>query len=31
MISSPLEDLAPFLDREEFKSNLLIKEWTAKT
>ncbi len=24
MISSPLEDLAPFLDREELKSNLLI-------
>ena len=27
MVSSPLEDLSPFLDREEFKSNLLIKEW----
>lgn len=24
MVSSPLEDLAPFLDREEFRSNLLI-------
>jgi acetolactate synthase I/II/III large subunit len=24
MLSSPLEDLAPFLDREEFKKNLLI-------
>ncbi|HEY5824303.1 MAG TPA: thiamine pyrophosphate-binding protein [Cyclobacteriaceae bacterium] len=30
MVSSPLEDLAPFLDREEFKSNLLIKEWIAE-
>ena len=29
MISSPLEDLAPFLNREEFKDNLLIKEWSA--
>ena len=29
MVSSPLEDLAPFLDREDFKSNLLIKEWVA--
>ncbi len=29
MVSSPLEDLAPFLDREEFRSNLLIKEWIA--
>ena len=29
MISSPLEDLAPFLEREEFRSNLLIKEWIA--
>lgn len=24
MVSSPLEDLAPFLDREEFRSNMLI-------
>ncbi len=29
MVSSPLEDLSPFLDREEFKSNLLIKEWVS--
>lgn len=26
MVSAPLEDLAPFLDREEFRSNLYIKE-----
>ena len=26
MISAPLEDLAPFLDRDEFRSNLFIKE-----
>ncbi len=26
MVSAPLEDLAPFLDREEFRSNLFIKE-----
>lgn len=30
MVSSPLEDLFPFLDRVEFKDNLLIKEWIAK-
>jgi acetolactate synthase-1/2/3 large subunit len=29
MVSSPLEDLAPFLDRDEFKKNLLIKEWSS--
>jgi acetolactate synthase I/II/III large subunit len=27
MISAPLEDLAPFLDREELKQNLLIPGW----
>ncbi|MBI3520073.1 MAG: thiamine pyrophosphate-binding protein [Bacteroidetes bacterium] len=27
MISAPLEDLAPFMDREEFRSNLFIKEF----
>ncbi len=27
MISAPLEDLAPFLDREEFRSNLFISEY----
>lgn len=27
MISAPLEDLAPFMDREEFRSNLFIKEY----
>jgi acetolactate synthase-1/2/3 large subunit len=26
MVSAPLEDLAPFLEREEFRSNLFIKE-----
>ncbi len=26
MVSAPLEDLAPFMDREEFRSNLFIKE-----
>jgi acetolactate synthase-1/2/3 large subunit len=29
MVSSPLEDLFPFLEREDFKSNLLIKEWAS--
>lgn len=29
MISAPLEDLAPFLDREEFRSNLFIKEYVG--
>jgi acetolactate synthase-1/2/3 large subunit len=28
IISAPLEDLAPFLDREEFKTNLFINEIT---
>ncbi|HVU83402.1 MAG TPA: thiamine pyrophosphate-dependent enzyme, partial [Puia sp.] len=28
MVSSPLEDLFPFLERDDFKSNLLIKEWS---
>lgn len=27
MVSKPLEDLFPFLDREEFRSNLLIQPW----
>jgi acetolactate synthase-1/2/3 large subunit len=27
MVSAPLEDLAPFLDREEFRTNLFIKEF----
>jgi hypothetical protein len=26
MSSRPLEDMYPFLDREEYKNNLLIKE-----
>ena len=25
MISKPLEDMFPFLDREEFKENMIIK------
>jgi acetolactate synthase I/II/III large subunit len=25
MVSSPLEDMAPFLDRDEFRSNMLVK------
>lgn len=29
MISAPLEDLAPFMDREEFRSNLFIKEFNG--
>jgi len=28
MVSSPLEDLAPFLDRDELKSNMLIPLWS---
>jgi acetolactate synthase-1/2/3 large subunit len=27
MVSSPLEDLAPFLDRSELRDNLLIPPW----
>ncbi len=27
IVSKPLEDMFPFLDREEFKSNMLIPEW----
>ena len=27
MVSKPLEDMFPFLDREEFRSNLLIQPW----
>lgn len=27
MISAPLEDLAPFMEREEFRTNLFIKEY----
>jgi len=27
IVSKPLEDMYPFLDREEFKSNMLIPEW----
>lgn len=30
MISKPLEDMFPFLDREEFKKNMLIPEWDPK-
>ncbi len=27
MVSKPLEDMFPFLDREEFRSNMFIKPW----
>ena len=27
MVTAPLEDMAPFLPRDEFKSNLLIPPW----
>jgi len=27
MVSKPLEDLFPFLEREEFHNNLLIRPW----
>ena len=27
IVSPPLEDMAPFLDREEFLSNMIIKPW----
>lgn len=30
IISKPLEDMYPFLDKEEFKSNMLIPEWDAE-
>ena len=29
MVSAPLEDLAPFLERDEFRTNLFIKEYDA--
>ncbi len=29
MVSSPLEDMYPFLDREEFLSNMIIAPWEA--
>jgi len=29
MISAPLEDLSPFMEREEFRSNLFIKEYNG--
>ena len=29
MVSKPLEDMAPFLDREEFRSNMLIPLWES--
>ncbi len=29
IVSAPLEDMAPFLDREEFRTNLLIKEYVG--
>jgi acetolactate synthase-1/2/3 large subunit len=28
MVSKPLEDMYPFLDREEFGSNMLVEEWS---
>ncbi|MBP1751443.1 MAG: acetolactate synthase, acetolactate synthase large subunit [Geobacteraceae bacterium] len=27
IVSKPLEDMYPFLDREEFKENMLVEEW----
>jgi acetolactate synthase-1/2/3 large subunit len=27
MVSKPLEDMYPFLDREEFLENMLIEPW----
>jgi len=27
IVSKPLEDMYPFLDREEFKGNMIISEW----
>ena len=27
MIANPLEDLWPFLDRDEFQQNMIIKPW----
>ncbi len=27
MVANPLEDLWPFLDRKEFKENMIIKPW----
>ena len=30
IVSMPLEDMAPFLDREDFLSNMIIKPWKNK-
>ncbi|RJQ33539.1 MAG: thiamine pyrophosphate-binding protein [Actinobacteria bacterium] len=30
MVSKPLEDMYPFLDREEFFNNMLVSEWEPK-
>jgi acetolactate synthase-1/2/3 large subunit len=30
MVSKPLEDMHPFLNRDEFKQNMLIPEWESK-
>ncbi|MEA5113416.1 MAG: thiamine pyrophosphate-binding protein [Geobacteraceae bacterium] len=30
IVSKPLEDMYPFLDREEFKNNMLVEEWELK-
>ena len=29
IVSKPLEDMYPFLDRDEFKSNMIVPEWTT--
>jgi acetolactate synthase I/II/III large subunit len=31
MVSKPLEDMYPFLDRKEFRSNMLVPEWEPET
>ncbi|HWR58473.1 MAG TPA: hypothetical protein VN328_06265, partial [Thermodesulfovibrionales bacterium] len=30
IVSKPLEDMYPFLDREEFKRNMIIPEWNRE-
>ena len=31
IVSRPLEDMWPFLDRDEFRSNMLVPEWRPRT
>jgi acetolactate synthase-1/2/3 large subunit len=30
MVSKPLEDMSPLLDRDEFASNMIVKMWEPR-